>query len=360
MAPKRTDTLAPGAATTDAGGAVFIQPNPAPQNANVWFFTRLGGVSEPPFGSLNISTKVGDSPENVGENLSRIKQAMDGNPSAWVRQVAGDAVVHVSEGGFAGEADALITREENLSLVVGVADCVPVALVGEDAVGMIHSGWRGTLSGISGKAAREMIEEGGRNVSGMYGEAAKGMVEESGRNLMSHGEDHTAREGSLAAAAHEGDHADRERNLAASHEGNLASGGGNFTSQGGDPAAHDGNPAAHSGDLTPTAAREGNFAARGGSIVAYIGPCIRRCCYEVSEELAGKFADEFGEGVVSGRQLSLPDAIRVDLERAGVEEIHDLGMCAGCRPDLFFSHRMEKPVTGRNLASVSMTSKAGA
>jgi copper oxidase (laccase) domain-containing protein len=64
--------------------------------------------------------------------------------------------------------------------------------------------------------------------------------------------------------------------------------------------------------------------------------------------------------VVSGRRLSLPDAIRVDLERAGVEEIHDLGMCAGCRPDLFFSHRMEKPVTGRNLASVSMTSKAGA
>ncbi len=94
--------------------------------------------------------------------------------------------------------------------------------------------------------------------------------------------------------------------------------------------------------------------------MAYIGPCIRRCCYEVSEELAGKFADEFGEGVISGRRLSLPDAIRVDLERAGVEEIHDLGMCAGCRPDLFFSHRMEKPVTGRNLASVSMTSKAGA
>ncbi len=248
MPPNHTEQLASGAVRTAAGGAVFIEPRPAPKNARVQFFTRLGGVSEPPFHSLNISTKVGDDAGNVEENLSRIREAMGGNPSAWVRQVAGDAVVRVSGGGFAGEADALTTSEENLGLVVGVADCVPVALVGGDAVGMVHSGWRGTLSGISGMAASEM---GGENLA------------------------------------------------------------------------------------------------------AYIGPCIRRCCYEVSEELAGKFADEFGESVASGRRLSLPDAIKTNLRRAGVEEIHDLGMCAGCRPDLFFSHRMEKPATGRNLASVS-------
>lgn len=254
MAPNHTAQLAPGTVRTAAGGAVFVEPYPSSENANIQFFTRLGGVSEPPFDSLNISTKVGDKAENVEENLSRIKEAMGENPSAWVRQVAGDRVVRVSEGGFAGEADALATSEGNLSLVVGVADCVPVALAGGDGVGMVHSGWRGTLSGISGKAAREMGE---------------------------------------------------------------------------------------------------------GSLASYIGPCIRRCCYEVSEELAGKFAAEFGEEVVSGRYLSLPDAIKIDLRRAGVEKIHDLGICTGCRPDLFFSHRMEKPATGRSLAAISM-SKAGA
>jgi polyphenol oxidase len=250
---KHTEAFASGATNTAAGGAVFVEPSPAPKNARVWFFTRIGGVSEAPFDSLNISTRVGDSRENVEENLSRIREAMGGNPSAWVRQVAGDEVVRVSGSGFAGEADALVSSEEGVSLVVGVADCVPVALVGEESVAMVHSGWRGTLSGISGKTARKMGER---------------------------------------------------------------------------------------------------------SVAAYIGPCIRRCCYEVSEDLAQRFVGEFGKGVVSGRRLSLADAIREDLGRVGVEEIHDLGVCTGCRPDLFFSHRMEKPATGRSLAAIAKTSKA--
>jgi copper oxidase (laccase) domain-containing protein len=56
--------------------------------------------------------------------------------------------------------------------------------------------------------------------------------------------------------------------------------------------------------------------------------------------------------VASGRHLSLPEAIRRDLESVGVEDIADLGLCTGCRPDLFYSHRKEKPVTGRNLAAI--------
>ena len=90
-----------------------------------------------------------------------------------------------------------------------------------------------------------------------------------------------------------------------------------------------------------------------GALAAYIGPGIRGCCYEVSEELAGRFAGRFGDDVVSGRHLSLPAAIRVDLEEAGVEEVHDLGLCSGCRPDLFYSHRKQGPATGRNLAAVA-------
>jgi hypothetical protein len=56
---------------------------------------------------------------------------------------------------------------------------------------------------------------------------------------------------------------------------------------------------------------------------------------------------------VQGRYLSLPDAIRENLEEIGVGEVHDLGLCTGCRPDLFFSHRKQGPKTGRNLAAVA-------
>jgi polyphenol oxidase len=231
---------------TARGDAVYVAPDPAPKGAGIFFFTRLGGASEPPYDSLNVSRKVGDDPKAVDENLSVIKRAMGLRPAAWVRQVAGDRVVRVSEPGFAGEADALVTTETDLCLSVAVADCVPVALVGEREVGIVHSGWRGTLSGISGKAAHSL---------------------------------------------------------------------------GGD------------------------------RVQAYIGPSIRRCCYEVSAELASEFAAEFGDDVVSGRHLSLQDSIWVDLERAGVV-VNDLGLCSGCRPDLFYSHRKQGPLTGRNLASV--------
>jgi YfiH family protein len=237
---------APAAVHTVEGGAVYFAPDPAPEGVGIFFFTRLGGVSEPPYDSLNVSRKVGDSAEAVDENLALIRRAMDDRPAAWVRQVAGDTVVRVSGPGLAGDADALVTTEPDLCLSVAVADCVPIALVGEDGVAMVHSGWRGTLAGVSEKAAREL---GGTGVK------------------------------------------------------------------------------------------------------AYVGPSIRRCCYEVSEDLAGRFAAQFGDEVISGRYLSLQDAIGIDLRAAGVE-VHDLGLCSGCRPDLFYSHRMQKPVTGRNLASV--------
>ena len=240
----------PAATQTAAGGAVFVSPEPEPSDARVWFFTRLGGVSGAPFDSLNVSKVVGDDEAAVTENLRRIREAMDHRPSAWVKQVAGDGVVRVSEAGFVGEADALVTDRYGFSLVVAVADCVPVALVGERSVGMVHSGWRGTFAEVAAKAVREM------------------------------------------------------------------------------------------GEPFP---------------MAYIGPCIRGCCYKVSEELARTFAERFGEKVVSGRYLSLPAAIRVSLAEAGVKEVHDLGLCSGCRPDLFYSHRKQGPLTGRNLAAVART-----
>jgi copper oxidase (laccase) domain-containing protein len=111
----------------------------------------------------------------------------------------------------------------------------------------------------------------------------------------------------------------------------------------------------HSGWRGTLAGISGKAARRmaDDGVRAYIGPCIRGCCYEVSEELAGTFAAKFGGGVVCGRNLSMPAVIASDLREAGVEEIHDLGLCTGCRPDLFYSHRKQGPFTGRNLAAVA-------
>ena len=69
-AERGTVNGAPAAVHTAEGGAVYVAPDPRPEGAGIFFFTRLGGVSEPPYDSLNVSRKVGDDPEAVDENLS--------------------------------------------------------------------------------------------------------------------------------------------------------------------------------------------------------------------------------------------------------------------------------------------------
>jgi hypothetical protein len=77
-----------------------------------------------------------------------------GIPSAWatVDQVHGDVVAIAQDSGHHGQADGLFTTTPLLPLAVGTADCVPVALVGEEAVAIVHAGWRGVASGIVASA----------------------------------------------------------------------------------------------------------------------------------------------------------------------------------------------------------------
>ncbi|MEA2431419.1 MAG: purine-nucleoside/S-methyl-5-thioadenosine phosphorylase / adenosine deaminase [Thermoleophilaceae bacterium] len=79
--------------------------------------------------------------------------------------------------------------------------------------------------------------------------------------------------------------------------------------------------------------------------VAAIGPGIGRCCYEVGDEVLAEFADL--DGVADGRMLDLRMVAHRKLEAAGVTRIEDVDLCTSCRPDLFFSHRRDKGVTGR-------------
>ena len=99
----------------------------------------------------------------------------------------------------------------------------------------------------------------------------------------------------------------------------------------------------------------GGIVERGVAAVdahtAAVGPGIEPCCYEVGEEVSASFAG-LGEGVVDGRRLDLALAAQRLLERAGVEAVERAGLCTACDPELFFSHRRDGGVTGRQAGLV--------
>ena len=78
---------------------------------------------------------------------------------------------------------------------------------------------------------------------------------------------------------------------------------------------------------------------------AAVGPGIGGCCYEVGPEVAERFADV--PGAVEGRMLDLRRVIDARLRAAGVSAIEHLDRCTSCEPDLYFSHRRDQGLTGR-------------
>ena len=97
--------------------------------------------------------------------------------------------------------------------------------------------------------------------------------------------------------------------------------------------------------------REGVAAVRElgaqGPLAAAIGPGAGPCCYEVGEEVHAVFEDR-GPATRRGRNLDLKEIARIELRQAGVGEVHDVALCTICsEPSLFFSHRREHGLTGR-------------
>lgn len=90
-------------------------------------------------------------------------------------------------------------------------------------------------------------------------------------------------------------------------------------------------------------------------LVAAIGPCIRRCCYEVSPQLAQQFTAAFGARVIDGRKLDLVACVAATLNRVGVstDRIDAGEACTACDAGRFFSHRRDGSRTGRHLSFVT-------
>jgi len=214
----------------------------------VAFTTRVGGVSEGPYASLNLGRKSGDDVERVDENRRIACEAIgaDLEKLALNHQVHSDRVLRASAGSRGEHADGLWTDEPGLPILAMSADCLPIALARADAatpaVAVLHVGWRGLLAGIVAAGAEAL------------------------------------------------------------------------------------------GD---------------GRLAAAIGPGIGPCCYEVGEEVAAPFREQFGDDVMDGSRLDLWTSAERALRAAGVEHVDRFDRCTSCEPETFFSHRRDAGKTGR-------------
>ena len=115
--------------------------------------TRNGGVSLPPWDSLNLATHVNDNPENVQKNRALLKQNC-GLPSepVWLEQVHSDKVIRLTAENKTQsfKADASYTTEKKIVCCVMTADCLPVLFCNKQAnwVAAAHAGWKGIANGI--------------------------------------------------------------------------------------------------------------------------------------------------------------------------------------------------------------------
>lgn len=225
----------------------------APGPYRVAFSSRLGGVSEGPFASLNLGILTEDEPERVVENRRRLCAAVgvDADTATMAWQVHGPDVVRADGRGIARpgtpleRCDGLWTDEPGRALMLLTADCLPIAIAranGTPGLAVLHVGWRGLLAGI---------------------------------------------------------------------------------------------------------AESGAAALGGGPLAAAIGPGIGRCCFEVGDEVAEPFRERFGDDVVVGANLDLPEAAERALRAAGVETVERVNLCTSCEEGLFFSHRRDRGLTGR-------------
>jgi len=129
-------------------------------------FTRQGGLSPTPWRSLNLGSTVGDAPENVQGNRAQVLQSLARPESSLheVWQTHSSDVVVVSEprgGAPLVQADAMITRSRQVTLLMRFADCVPILLFDPElpAVGLAHAGWLGTVRKTAAHAVRAMATE---------------------------------------------------------------------------------------------------------------------------------------------------------------------------------------------------------
>jgi YfiH family protein len=171
-------TTTTAAATSSTSPSSFVDPpahdrgrliTPGPR---AFWTDRHGGVSTAPYDTANLAAHVGDAPEAVRENRERLARARGLRPPdewTWLDQVHGSDVVTVTGPGVRATADAAVTAVPGVPLVVLTADCAPIAIVDDRAVGVIHVGWRGLLAGVVAAAVDALRAIGRGRVHAVIG-----------------------------------------------------------------------------------------------------------------------------------------------------------------------------------------------
>jgi YfiH family protein len=142
------------------------------------FTDRLGGVSEGPWGSLNLGTSNGDDPARVEGNLQRLGDELG------VERLVRMTQVHSADVVWAGDAapdeipvaDALLTDRPGIGVLVRVADCTPVVLAApeESLAGVVHCGREGLVNGVVAAAVRRLRDRGATSIAAWIGPRACG------------------------------------------------------------------------------------------------------------------------------------------------------------------------------------------
>jgi YfiH family protein len=126
--------------------------------------TRLGGVSLPPFTSLNLGCHVQDDPQHVALNRNLFQKQLNGARPVFLNQVHGTEVLTIKPCTADGvTADACLTQEQNVACTIMVADCLPILFTDSKGttVAAAHAGWRGLAQGVIENTVKSLCEKSG-------------------------------------------------------------------------------------------------------------------------------------------------------------------------------------------------------
>jgi len=129
--------------------SLIIPDWPAPANVKSLQTTRIGGVSQAPYDSLNFGDHVGDDPLKVAANRQLLNPLVPTEP-LWLQQVHGLTVVDAAVASCLPAADAAYASHKGAVCAVMTADCLPVLLCNTAGteVAAVHAGWKGLLDGV--------------------------------------------------------------------------------------------------------------------------------------------------------------------------------------------------------------------
>lgn len=180
--------------TVEKNGVTYLkyeQFSPFEKTILHGFSTRLGGVSKGIYKSMNLSFTRGDEEEAVFENYRRIAKAIgclpeeivcsDQTHTTNVRRVGkADMGKGITKKRDYTDVDGLITNEPGVVLATFYADCVPLFFVDpkHQAIGLSHSGWRGTVGKIGKVTVEAMKAEFGSNPEEIYAAVGPSICQE--------------------------------------------------------------------------------------------------------------------------------------------------------------------------------------